>query len=727
MVALSYPFPLETLHKMTSDDWLARLPAYYQHSPILEQAAQLAFVVGNQAMGPGKLSGWQHGLTMAYSLVPLNVDHELLAAALLYPTWDYADLSLADVEETANKSIAHLLAGTAKMDAVSILHNTQHKNSTQIENCRKMLLAMVEDLRVVLLKLAERLHALQCAHFLPVFAQQKLAGEVLSVYAPLANRLGLSTLKWQMEDFACRALYPDHYQEIAQQLGMKRVEREALIEKTLALLRTYLTEAAINDCKITGRAKHIYSIHKKMLRKNIRFEQLFDLHAVRIVVSTVEDCYRVLDVVQQHFEMIPSEFVDYISMPKANGYRSIHTAVFGPDRHIIEIQIRTEAMHQESELGGAAHWRYKEGSANNQSYQEKIAWLREILSWQNEIEAKEKPEENVLADRVYVLTPRGDIIDLPKGATPLDFAYAIHTNIGHRCRGAKINGHIVSLHTPLNMGDQVELLTGKHLNPSRDWLNHHLGFLVTARARAKVAHWFRQQDYGQHVIDGKSIVDQSLKRLNVHDVEHEALANKLEYAHKEDLYAALGANSLRPAQLMNRLELWYKQPLQKTAVPEVSNKVLVDQKASAGSGILVEGTANWLTHIAQCCQPLPGDAIAGYISQKHSIAIHKISCRSFLARQNQKPERVLSASWGNKQQAMPVVLIIEAEDRPHLAKEVTHLMTQEKLALLGIKHLTARENISAVEVYTRVRDLDELNHVITRIQNIPYVRSVRRK
>jgi GTP pyrophosphokinase len=461
-----------------------------------------------------------------------------------------------------------------------------------------------------------------------------------------------------------------------------------------------------------------------MLSKNLKFDQLFDVHAVRILLPTVEACYQTLDVVQQHFEMIPSEFSDYINAPKANGYQSIHTSVLGPGRQRIEIQIRTFAMHQESEMGGAAHWCYKEGGTNNSNYQDKIAWLREILSWQNEIEAKEKPEENVLADRVYVLTPKGDIIDLPKGATPLDFAYTIHTNIGHRCRGAKVNGHIVSLSAALNMGDQIELLTAKNLNPSRDWLNQHLGYLTTARARAKVSHWFRQQDHDTHVLDGKAIVDQTLKRLNLHDIEHEALANKCDYENKEAFYAAVGANSLRSTQLANRLEHWYKSP---TPKPLLTDYVAVDKKNSAASGILVEGTANWRTHIAQCCQPLPGDAIAGYISQKHSIAIHKISCRSFLARQNQKPERVLSASWGDKQQALPVILIVEADERPNLSKEIMHLMTQEKVALLGMKHLSTKESHFVLEVYTRVRDLAELAHLVARMKQIPHVNAVRRK
>ena len=724
MVSLSYPIPLKKLDAILPDDWFAQLPAYYQASSILEHAAQLAFIVGSQTMGPGNINAWQHGLMMAYSLIPLNVDHELLAAALLYPSWDYAELNLADIEETISKKIAYLLSGSAKMDAVSVLHNTQHKNAVQIENCRKMLLAMVTDLRVVLLKLAERLHALQCAPFLPFFAREKLAGEALSVYAPLANRLGLSTLKWQMEDFAFRVMHPEAYYEIAKNLGMSRLQREALIQEVLRVLDTYLTQAGITDFTVTSRAKHIYSIHKKMLRKNIGFDQLFDLNAIRIVVPTVESCYRVLDVVQQHFSMIQSEFVDYIATPKANGYQSIHTAVWSEDQAIIEMQIRTDTMHQQSELGGAAHWRYKEGSVSNQSYQEKIAWLREILSWQSEIEAKEKPEENVLADRVYVLTPKGDIIDLPKGATPLDFAYAIHTDIGHRCRGAKVNGHIVTLNTALQMGDQVELLTANNLSPSRDWLNYHLGFLITARARAKVAYWFRQQDYDQHLIDGKAIVDQTLKRLNLHDVEHETLAVKFAYENKDAFYAALGANILRPKQLTSRLELWYKQAPTKTLLPDYLPPA---QKTLVGSGILVEGTANWLTHIAQCCQPLPGDAIAGYISQKHSIAIHKISCLSFLARQNQKPERVLSASWGNQAQAFPVRLLIEADERPNLAKELTHVTTQEKMPLLGIKQLTEMQGICAVELYTRVHDLAELDHFIERIKHIPKVKSVRRK
>lgn len=707
---------------ITPEAWLDTLPELYQKSALLHAATQLAFLTGHQTQGLGKISCWQHGISMADSLLPLNVDEELLSAALLYPVWEYAELSLSDIQETLSKKVAYLLAGADKMEAVSDLHQTQHKSPAQIENCRKMLLAMVEDLRVVLLKLAERLHALRTTRFITETQQKKLGEEVFSIYAPLANRLGLGHLKWEMEDLAFRAISPIEYKNIAEQLDMKRSEREALIKNTLNTLDTALKQTGISPFELMGRAKHIYSIHKKMSRKGGKVRDLFDISAVRILVNSIEDCYQVLDLVQQHFEMIPKEFDDYISAPKPNGYQSIHTAVYTKDRHIVEIQIRTFQMHQDSELGVAAHWRYKEGGKSNQDYEAKIAWLREILSWQKEVEVKETPDQQVLADRVYVLTPNGDIVDLPKGATPLDFAYSIHTSIGHRCRGAKINGQMATLTTPLKMGDSVEVLTHKEPNPSRDWLNPKSGYLFTARARAKVAHWFREQDYDQHIISGKNILEKELRRLNLHDIDHETLAQKFDYEDKTNFYAALGSNELKHHGFIGRLEQWYKHQPQRKEI--INSKPTTSTKQN--TGILIEGVANLLTHLAGCCQPLPGDSIAGYIS-RHSIAIHKTNCASFLLLQRKRPDHVLAANWGEKQDHFSVTLLIEANDRPKLNNEIMHLMTQENLALLGIHTVSQKEDRIEIEIYTRVQNLSALGHLIGRIKNIPNILKVYRK
>ncbi len=591
MVKLSQQAYWQHPQIITPQTWLSTLPVAYQQSVFIEHTAQFAYLTGEHTLGPGSISCWQHGLSVAESLLGLNVDQELFAAALLYPVWEYADLSLDDIQETLSPKVAALLAGADKMKAVSDLHSSPHKNPAQIENCRKMLLAMVGDLRIVLLKLAERLHALRTAKFLPSEEQKKLGEEIFTVYAPLANRLGLGHLKWELEDLAFRATYPEEYKKIATQLDMKRSARDALIHSMLKLLEEYLSKEKIKKFELMGRAKHIYSIYRKLSRKGITLHDLFDISAVRILVDTIEDCYRALDLVQQHFEMIPHEFDDYISAPKPNGYRSIHTAVYGPNKHIVEIQIRTHQMHQESELGVAAHWRYKEGGKSNQDYEAKIAWLREVLSWQHEIGNQGK---NVLADRVYVLTPNSDIIDLPRGATPLDFAYTVHTSLGHRCKGAKINGHIVPLTTLLKMGDRVEILTGKEAHPSRDWLLPKSGYLFTARARAKVASWFRK-----------------------------------EIPESEQSLVEVKPKGAMPA-------------LQKAPAPAKK----ATQTKTKHPKILVEGSENLLTHLARCCDPQPGDKVAGYISQRHGVAIHKITCPSFLAREKQRPERVLVVHYG---------------------------------------------------------------------------------
>jgi GTP pyrophosphokinase len=636
MVKLTHQPYWESPQEISLPAWLSQLPEAYQKSALVAQAAQLAFMTGNEILGLGNISLWQHGLSIADSLLPLNVDAELLSAALLYPIWEHQDISLQDIQETLSPTVAALIQGADQMHAVSDLQQAKSKSSVQVENCRKMLLAMVEDLRVVLLKLAERLHSLRTARFLPEAAAQKLGEEMHSIYAPLANRLGLGQLKWEMEDLAFRAMHPSEYKQLAKQLDMKRKDREALIQQVLQLLNEYLTATQIKNFELMGRAKHLYSIYKKISRKKITLKDLYDISAVRVLVDTIEDCYRVLDIVQQHFEMIPQEFDDYISAPKSNGYQSIHTAVYGPDRHIIEIQIRTHKMHQESELGVAAHWRYKEGGQGNQSYEAKIAWLREVLSWQKEVET---PGQNILSDRIYVLTPTGDIIDLPQGATTLDFAYTIHTSVGHRCRGSKINGQIMPLTTPLKMGDRIEVLTGKEAKPSRDWLNPNAGYLVTARAKAKVAHWFRQLDHDQYVLDGKAFLEREIKHLNLHDIDYDELVKKFDYANKEDFYNAIGSGHLRQAQVTGRLEHWYLAP--KPVRPREPSKASASNKTT---GIIIEGLGNLLSHPARCCNPTERDEIAGYISRQ-GIAIHKINCASFIARQKLKPEKVLHAKW----------------------------------------------------------------------------------
>lgn len=706
--------------------WLTTLPANLQHNLLLTRAINFAYIIGHQAPGLGGISCWQQGLSIADSLLSLSCDPELLAAALLYPSWRFAEVSLDDIAEEFGAVTKQLLTGVAEMDAVYVLHNTMHKSQRQIENCRKMLLSMAGDLRVVLLKLAERLHVLRTSQILTAEEKKQLGAEIFAIYAPLANRLGLGHLKWEMEDLAFRATNAERYKYIAKQLDMRRAERETYIKEVVVELKNHIDEMGIKDFQVSGRAKHIYSIHRKTERKGVDVKDLFDISAVRVLVHSIEDCYRVLDFVQNRWEMIPQEFDDYISTPKENGYRSIHTAVYGPGGHIVEIQIRTYEMHQESELGVAAHWRYKEGGASQQSYEAKINWLREVLSWQGEVEAKERPDSNVLADRVYVFTPNGDIVDLPQGSTPLDFAYYLHTNIGHRCRGAKINGQIVPLTTPLKMGDRIEVLTHKLPSPSRDWLNPNTGYLTTARARVKVAHWFKQQDVEQHRHDGKVLLERELKRFNLTDIAHDDVAAKFNFAKREDLYAALGAGDIRPVQLENRLQQFMVSEASVVeAVPSITSDIEHDAHST---DVLVEGVGNLLTHMAQCCQPVPGEAIGAYISARSGIGIHRKDCQQFTDMAAQHPERVLAVHWAGKQQQNYLVhLTIEARDRQGLARDITGLVTAEKLDLQAMQIRTQPDGIAFIELSIPIRNIEILHHLHEKLLRIDGVERVTRR
>ena len=612
----------------------------YANNPLIQQATQWAFTHGAHRHGLGKISLWQHGLSIADSLLHLHADAELLSAALLYPFVQHDPATQKALAEFFPTKILQLVEGAHRMESIRLVHNSHRQNAVQVENCRKMLLAMADDLRVVLLKIAERLHALRTARFLEKSEEKNLGEEISRLYAPLANRLGLGQMKWEMEDLAFRINHSAEYKNIANALDMKRTERDNLIHSVLSILDEEIRTTGITHFELMGRPKHIYSIHRKMTKKNVGIHELFDISAVRVLVDSIEDCYRVLDIVQQRFEMIQKEFDDYISVPKPNGYRSIHTAVYGPDRHIVEIQIRTFTMHQESELGVAAHWRYKEGGQSNQSYEAKIAWLREVLSWQNEVDKVDKAENHLLAERVYAFTPQGDILDLALGSTVLDFAYMVHTNVGHRCRGAKINGHIVPLTTKLRMGDRVDIMTGKTPNPSPDWVKPQLGYLFGNRARQKAAQWLRQKNHDAYLVDGKNTLERELKRLNLSEIDHQSVCKKFEYADKESLYVAIGAGEIRASQLSGRLDQWYKQ-----APPVTKSKKVVEPKAGGAPSLVIEGDSQLLTHLARCCQPKAGDDIAAYISSRRGVSIHKTNCASFLARKALKPAQVLQARW----------------------------------------------------------------------------------
>ncbi|MFP5505677.1 MAG: RelA/SpoT family protein, partial [Gammaproteobacteria bacterium] len=554
-----------------------------------------------------------HLLAVAEILNGLNLDYETIAAALLHDSVEDTEVTLAKLEEEFGSSVARLVDGVTKMGRIGRLQEqAAGRREQDAESLRKLLLAMVEDVRVVLIKLADRLHNMRTLKYLDPERQRKIARETLDIYAPLANRLGIWQLKWELEDLSLRYLDPDAYREIARHLDERRVDRERFIDRVVRQIRRELETVGVK-AEVTGRPKHIYSIWKKMRRKNLPFSQIFDVRAVRIIVERDADCYAALGVVHSLWHHIPKEFDDYIANPKENDYRSLHTAVVGPGGQTLEVQIRSRAMHEHAELGIAAHWRYKEGGRFDSSVEQKVAWLRQLLEWKDEeasaLDFVDRFKSESGEERVYVLTPQGRVVDLPAGATPLDFAYHIHTDLGHRCRGAKVNGRIVPLNYELRNGEQVEVLAARQGTPSRDWLNTHLGFLKSSRARAKVRHWFREQDRDKNIAAGRVTLDRELNRLGVANTNWEQLAERLHYPNVDDMLAALGNGDLGSAQLAGAVNELMAPP------PGAAVVARAPRAGGAEPGLRIEGVGNLLTQIAKCCRPVPQDPIVGYITR----------------------------------------------------------------------------------------------------------------
>lgn len=667
----------------------------------------------------------KEGLAMAGILLELELDTEALAAGLLYPAIHLGEIAFDHLAEHMGESIAKLLRGVQQMNALDTLLATQNKGHAQLENLRKMLLAMVDDVRAVLIKLAERLYLLRTAKELSPALRQSFAHETMNIYAPLANRLGIGHLKWEMEDLCFRYLEPAQYKEIAKLLDQRRIDREHYIHTVISQLEKSLYEMGIHNAEVQGRVKHIYSIYRKMQRKGVDYHQIYDVSAVRVLVPTIENCYAVLGLVHGMWQQIPQEFDDYITYPKPNGYRSIHTAVVGPNGKNIEVQIRTFDMHQESELGVAAHWRYKEGGQQKSSYEAKIAWLRQVLEWQKEIADNNEATttqtpEDIFSDYIYVFTPTGDIMELPQGATPLDFAYTVHSEVGHRCRGAKVDGNIVPLTYHLQMGQRVEILTAKQANPSRDWINPHLGYLKTSRARSKVQHWFKIQDYDRNLLAGKEILDKELKRLGLTGTNITEIAHELNLKTENGLYAALGSGDIRIGQVLHQLQ--NKVALVEKEIPvNVPSTISVTKKPP--QAIEIQGVGNLLTHIARCCKPLPGEPIMGFITQGRGVTIHRSDCTNILQALNKSKERLVDVRWGqNEKETYPVDIYIHAYDRHGLLRDITALLSSEKINLAALQTRTDKNSHEAyVHITIDIPTLTTLSKILDRIQQLPNV------
>ncbi|WJW74623.1 GTP diphosphokinase [Thiohalobacter sp. IOR34] len=670
-----------------------------------------------------------HVLSVAEILARLNMDPETIAAALLHDVVEDTPIELAEIEAEFGPVIAQLVDGVTKMGLLSQYRDAAHKAQQQAESLRKLLLAMVKDVRVVLIKLADRLHNMRTLKYLSPDQQQRISRETLDIYAPLANRLGMGQLKWELEDLSLRYLDPDSYQAIAAYLDERRIDRERQIETIIGQLRKELDQIGI-EAEVSGRPKHIYSIWRKMQRKNVDFHQIFDVRAVRILVERVADCYAALGVVHGLWRHIPKEFDDYIANPKENNYRSLHTAVVGPDGKTLEVQIRTREMHEHAELGVAAHWRYKEGARFDAGFEKKIAWLRQLLEWKDEeasaSEFVDRFKSESGQERVYVLTPQGRVIDLPQGATPLDFAYYIHTEIGHRCRGAKVNGRIVPLTYELRNGEQVEILTTRQGVPSRDWLSPHLGYLKTPRARAKVRHWFREQDQEINIAAGRSVLERELNRLGTQQIPWEQLAERLNRDSVDDMLAAIGKGDFSTAQIAAAAN-----ELAAPARIELELPVRERQHPPGkGQGdVQVEGVGNLLTHMAQCCRPVPNDPIVGYITRGRGVTIHRRDCPNVLRLKSENRERLLEVDWGDGSgDTYPVDIQVLAYDRPALLRDITNILASEKVNVIGVNTYTdSKDHVAHMRLTLEISDLAELSRVLGRIGQLPNVLEANRQ
>ncbi|MCS6785928.1 MAG: bifunctional (p)ppGpp synthetase/guanosine-3',5'-bis(diphosphate) 3'-pyrophosphohydrolase [Thiobacillaceae bacterium] len=663
-----------------------------------------------------------HALATAAILAGMRFDVETVAAALLSGL-PQAALAPESLDRHFGPTLARLIQGAARLNRMDALFSELSGEAGQSESLRQMLLAMTDDIRVVLIKLAERVQTLREAAQADEASRRRLARDARELYAPLANRLGVWQLKWELEDLACRYLEPETYRHIARLLDERRLDREWYIERVLGQLREELARAGLSGIEVMGRPKHIASIIAKMRKKHLDFEQVYDVRAVRILVPEVKDCYHALGVVHSLWQPIPGQFDDYISRPKANGYRSLHTAVVGPEHKALEVQIRTFDMHQEAELGVAAHWRYKEGGGAA-ALTDKIAWLRQLIAWRDELaehtDLAQHFRHELFQDEVFVLTPQGKVIALPAGATPIDFAYAVHTELGHRCRGAKVDGQLVPLDTPLKTGQRVEILTVKEGGPSRDWLNTHLGFIRTARARAKVRQYFKQLDHGLHVQEGRELLERELARLNLTQLKLDQIAAKLGHARPEDLYAALGRGDLTGGQLARALQEHF---LPAPARPIVS----APKRKPAPTGVLVEGEANLLTHLAGCCKPAPPDPIVGYTTQGRGVTIHRTDCSVIRHLPAEQRARLLRAEWGAASgETFAVDVEILAEDRQGLIKDIGELLAQERINATRVN--TQTTDGSARMAFTlEVRDVDQLSRFLARVAHVRGVVRARRR
>jgi GTP pyrophosphokinase len=691
-----------------------------------------------------------HCIAVAIILAELNVQPVVVVAGLLHDTVEDTPVTLEDISREFGDEISRLVDGVTKLthlprvsradqheaqifeqlsqndasDGDALLDSPlarDRRRDLANETLRKTFLAMGEDIRVILIKLADRLHNMRTLGYMPEKKRRRIAQETLDIFAPLANRLGIWQLKWELEDLGFRYTNPDKYKEIAQNLSETRLERERQMEDILSVLKKALSEVNIK-AEISGRSKHIYSIYRKMVEKNKPFELVRDLRGVRLIVKDIPTCYAALGVIHTHWRPIPNEFDDYIAAPKDNFYQSLHTAILYDDGKPLEVQIRTPEMDENAEYGIAAHWKYKEKGPRDEIYEQRINWLKKLMEWRQEVEDANEfvdgMKTDVFQDRVYVFTPRGDIIDLPAGSTPIDFAYNVHTEIGHRCRGAKVNGKLVSLDHVLKTGDQVEVLTAKQGGPSRDWLNSNLGLVKTQRARSKIRQWFKHQNREQNLIQGKEILDKEFRRLGLTDFNLEKLALSFDFRSLDDLYVAVGCGDVSIGHIINLVS-----DAESTPVDEVLIKPGGPARDISGNAVTVLGLKNILTTYAKCCKPVPGDDIIGYITRGRGATIHRQDCPNMLRIKDR--DRLVRVSWGEPQLTFPVQIQIKAYDRQGLMGDISSMLTNENINVKDIK-INITHNLAYLDLIVEISDIAQLARVLTKIENLPNVMEAHR-
>jgi GTP pyrophosphokinase len=740
---------------ITYDDLLSVLSSKY--TPEDKELIHHAYLLAEKAhFGQKRASGdpyITHCISVAMILAEMNLPSTAIAAGLLHDTVEDTAVTLEEIKKEFGDEIARLVDGVTKLTELPrvsrgdqmVVDNEDHRQvagqnaprpsvmeaaesqAIQIqrsrkfdqvsETIRKTVLAMGEDVRVILIKLADRLHNMRTLQDMPEDKRKQIAQETLDIFAPLANRLGIWQIKWELEDLGFKYTNPEKYAELRAYLADRRINREKEMEAIKKKLVSILASNGI-QAEVSGRPKHLYSIYKKMERKGVPFDQVYDVRGVRIIVKDIPTCYSTLGVIHTHWRPIPGEFDDYIASPKDNAYKSLHTAVVYDDGKNLEVQIRTPEMHKIAELGIAAHWRYKEGTERDEEFEKWIVRLRSFMEWRKDVDdAKEFVDSlktDVFQNRVYVFTPRGDIIDLPEGSTPIDFAYHVHTDIGHRCRGAKIDGKLIPLDYVLKTGEKVEILTAKRGGPSRDWLNPNLGLVKTQRARTKIKLWFKKQAIEQNAAQGKTLLDKEMRRLGLSDVNLDRMAREFEFRSLEDFYVAIGTGDLGISRVVKYLNLGKEVAEEEFTIP-----VKPSQGKETEESFAVLGLKGLLTSIAHCCNPAPGDEIVGYITRGRGATIHRKDCPNIL-RVDEK-ERLVRAAWGEPKITFPVPVRIKAYDRYGLMKDIWNLIADEGVNIIKANVDVDRVNQAVFDLTLEVKDINQLSRILDRLENIANV------